>query len=549
MLISRILNSCWMTGCYREAKAFIRQAGQLRDAQQKVLLQNIHRNRDCWFGAQHGFSHIRTLEEFRRQVPLATYDDFRPAIHRICGGEQRVLTTEPVLLLEPTSGTSSQEKLILFTASLRHEFQVAVRAWIYDLFQHRPTARRGRAYWSISPLAHTQRMTAGGLPIGFADDTAYLGRWEQSIVRRTLAVPPEVALIADTGASRLATLFHLLQAEDLSLISVWSPTFLIQLLNHLQNEFVALCECIEKGSLSFAGMAVQPFAGRQFRPNPRRTAFLRKIISSTSDASEWVHKIWPQLALVSCWADGASAIYADSLQKLLPHVELQPKGLLATEAFVSLPLVEQDAPALAYRSHFFEFLPSGSGDESNPETLLADELQVGSQYEVVVTTGGGFYRYRLFDQVEVIGHYFQVPLLKFLGRANATSDLVGEKLTEAQASSAIQNTLSEFDIHPSFICLVPVPGPPARYSVLLTTPDQQHTPQSMTRLAKCIEEHLQQYPSYRYARELGQLAMIEIQWESSSQRGGWSAYEAACITSGQRLGNIKATVIANLKRS
>jgi hypothetical protein len=538
-----------MASCYREAKSFAVQAKHVRRAQVKVLLRTIRRNQDCWFGREYGFRHISSLEDFRKQVPLATYDEFEPAIDRICAGEKNVLTTEPVLLLEPTSGTSSREKLIPFTNSLRWEFQAGVRTWIYDLFRNRPAARRGKAYWSISPLAQTRRMTAGGLPIGFAEDTAYLGRWEQAIVRRTLAVPPEIALFSDVRASRLATLFFLLQSEDLSLISVWSPTFLIQLLSHLKEEFGTLCESIERGQTSFSESAGQPFDRRLFQPNPSRAAFLRNVFCASDDPSEWTSKIWSKLALVSCWADGASATYAAGLQQMLPQVDVQPKGLLATEAFVSLPLVGQIAPALAYRSHFFEFLPAGMGDANQHDTLLADELQVGSQYEVVISTGGGLYRYRMFDQVEVVGQYCQVPLLQFLGRANATSDLVGEKITEAQASSAIHRALSECELYPSFILLLPMDDPPARYAVFLEFTNQEPSKDKLATLANRIDELLRTSASYRYARELGQLGMINILLAPSTAEGFWPAYEASCIRNGQRLGNIKATVIANLKRS
>lgn len=43
--------------------------------------------------------------------------------------------------------------------------------------------------------------------------------------------------------------------------------------------------------------------------------------------------------------------------------------------------------------------------------------QVGGRYEVVVTNTSGFYRYRLGDIVEVVGFFYQVPLIDFLFRS------------------------------------------------------------------------------------------------------------------------------------
>ena len=101
-----------------------------------------------------------TIQDFQRRVPVSTNDDIEPYIARLAAGETNVLTHENVLLLEPTSGTTSGKKLIPYTKSLRAQFQRGIAAWIADLFQHRPAACRGRAYWSISPALGPRRVPA-----------------------------------------------------------------------------------------------------------------------------------------------------------------------------------------------------------------------------------------------------------------------------------------------------------------------------------------------------------------------------------------------------
>src|SRR6185436_1736085 len=96
-------------------------------------------------------------------------------------GHSNVLTSDKVELLEPTSGTTRRgSKLIPYTRSLRRQFQRAIAAWIWDLMRYRPAARNGRAYWSISPAFGGRRHTLQGVPIGFDDDTAYLGLFERA---------------------------------------------------------------------------------------------------------------------------------------------------------------------------------------------------------------------------------------------------------------------------------------------------------------------------------------------------------------------------------
>src|SRR6185369_1456475 len=98
---------------------------------------------------------------------------------------------------------------------------------------------------------------------------------------------------------------------------------------------------------------------------------------------------------------------------------IQSKGLLATEAFVSIPWEAQHP--VAVMSHFFEFA------SANGEILLAHELRHGETYSVIVTTAGGLWRYRLGDLVEVDGLAAATPSLRFLGRGTSVTDLCGEK--------------------------------------------------------------------------------------------------------------------------
>ena len=79
---------------------------------------------------------------------------------------------------------------------------------------------------------------------------------------------------------------------------------------------------------------------------------------------------------------------------------------------------------LAIRSHFFEFV------ESNGSVKLAHELQRGMEYTLLLTTGGGLYRYKLCDRVIVDDFVHETPSLRFLGKDDRVSDLFGEKLSD-----------------------------------------------------------------------------------------------------------------------
>jgi hypothetical protein len=514
-----------MLKCASERALFARACRRVRQTQADVLRQIVRANRDTWFGRRHGFANIDGPRAFQEQVPPATYSDFSPLVDRIATGESRVLTEEPVLLLEPTSGTTGGEKLIPYTASLRRQFQRGVSAWIADLFYHRPAVRAGRAYWSISPALGPPRRSPGGLPIGFDDDAAYLGRFEQFALRKLFVVPGDVARISDMAAFRRATLRHLLAAEDLSLISVWSATFLTALLA-LLSEPEALAKVFEP---SFANTSGSEWGKR-----------LQTIWRSSASLPEKLRQTWPRLALISCWTDAAAGQFLPELRQLFPDVEIQPKGLLATEGFVSLPIVGLPAPVLALRCHFFEFEEVAGG-----RIRLAHELERGGRYRVLLTTSGGLYRYHLRDEVEIVGFHRQCPLLRFLGKSDLVSDLVGEKLAEEHVRTLLNRLPSLAGSVWQFKLLVPVVGQPPRYRLYLQVFRETGFQPAMTgqvRLEACpteLQRGLEENPYYRHAVAVGQLAPVEVALLDSNQEPAWMIYERRCMELGQKCGDIK----------
>jgi hypothetical protein len=265
-----------------------------------------------------------------------------------------------VLLLEPTSGSTAATKHIPYTAALKAEFQQAIAPWVVNFFRHTPALLLGQAYWSVTPVTQRNQRTPGGLPIGFEEDSAYLGGWQRYLLQAVLAVPPLVRLIDDMEAFRYITLLFLLRSRSLALISVWNPTFLTLLVNRLPEWWPHLAADIGHGTLS-APTPLVPELQRQLitfnQPDPRRAAEIRAIFQEENDPALIHTRLWPHLRLISCWTEAQAAFHVLELARLFPQAQIQGKGLIATEGFVSLPLVGQTGAALAIRSHFFEFLP------------------------------------------------------------------------------------------------------------------------------------------------------------------------------------------------
>jgi hypothetical protein len=479
-----------------------------------------------------GFSRLMRVGEFQEAVPVSTPDSVAADMGRIAAGEPRVLTGAPVVRFEPSGGSSGASKLVPVTRGLLEEFHRALAPMLFELLQRRPAVRVGPSYWSISPMGRQRGRTAGGIPVGSVEDSAYFPRFLQPLLARVFAVPGDVARLPDVESCRYVTLWFLVACEDLVLISVWNPSFLTLLMDALEVHGERLAEDLERGTCRPPSIepAKQPHAAlsrMRFKPRPERARVLRRALQEGLSG----RRLWPRLALISMWTEAQAAHAVGPARRRFEGVEVQGKGLLATEGVITIPLFDTPAPVLAVRSHFYEFV-----DPERPDARprLAHELERGREYVVLLSTSGGLLRYRLGDLVRVEGFVGATPCLRFMGRADAVSDLVGEKLAATRVTTVLDAQLASVfgGARPRFAMLAPEWEAPPAYRLFLETdaPDER-----LDEAAEAIERSLREGFHYRYARELGQLGPVRALRVTDGARH----YEARCIALGQRAGDIK----------
>lgn len=425
-------------------------SGEPQDWLTGVLARNRHTAYLSRLGAP------QTMDEYRDRVPVCRYDELHPWLERIQAGEANILFAGRPVAYERTGGSSGGAKLIPYTREGLQDFQRDIVPWLARTAREHDLC--GKAYFAISP-ATRQPEFIQGIPVGLPD-AAYLGEQAGQVLCSVSAVPLETAIQPDVTIWRQQTLTALRAAHDLELISVWSPTFLLRLLEEV--------------------------------PDPEAC--------------------WPRLKVISCWASGSAARFAEALRTRLPHAVLQPKGLLSTEAVITVP-GEGDQPVPA-RHVFLEY-------EAEGVLRLERELTPGQDYGIVVTTASGLYRYRTDDRVRCMGHNARgQPILEFVGREGLTCDLAGEKLTEPFVSRC----LHQLSRHAMLIPDAERPG-----YVLVCENDRDAD------LLPHLEAALRDNPQYAYARDLEQLAPLR----ALKHPDPFAVVERCLLARGVRLGDVK----------
>lgn len=385
-------------------------------------------------------------------LPVVDADALRPWLERQRAEEGRVLVADRVRFYERTSGSTGPAKYIPYTRGLLRSFTGMFGVWAHDLLENGPPFSTGRMYFSVSPDLFPERATQKGVPVGTEDDRDYLSGWLGLALRPFWVSPPGVATERDPEAFRRRVCTHLVQERRLEVISVWSPSFLKVLLDWMETH-------------------------RDELPN-------RTLIG------DWA-ALWPDLKLISCWASGSSAWQADQLGRRFPGVLIQGKGLLATEAPVTVPLIGVgEVPVLD------EVLVEL--EEPGGRLVPLEQAEVGGEYGVVLSQVAGLSRYRLGDTVRVTGRHAQTPVLTLEGRGEV-SDLVGEKLSEGFVRGALE-TLRLDDAF--YVALI---ARRDHYVLLIDRSDWDRAT-----LAGMVDGALSASYRYRQARALGQLGAPRV---------------------------------------
>jgi hypothetical protein len=506
-----------------EHRTYQTALGQPQEAQLEQLQTILGANQACAYGRQFGFASIATAKAYRHRVPVVDYDQLAPMIERMCAGENSLLCQEPLACFETTGGSSAGARMIPYTESSLAAMQRALYPWLMDLSIHRPGITRGSSYWSISPALRKRQITTGGVPIGMPNDAVYFGNTVASYLEGLLAVPALLGACRKLDTWRYLTLRYLINSRKLSLISVWSPSFLLDLLAYLDEHLARFVDDIEKGELSIDTSDLPAtLDAAEFDANPTLADHLRASVQAGQVNAGY---LWPQLDTLSCWTDGSADLFVAELRQRFPDVHLQGKGLLATEAFISLPMTGAAAPVLALRSGFYEF------EDDAGRIHLCTELETGKSYAVIVTNHGGLYRYRLGDRVRCIGYFRKTPMLRFIGRVGLVSDLCGEKLSEDFVLRQLGRTRG-------FTTLLGSSYPQRRYVLVLD--DSRWSPTEASEYAARVDLDLQRNPQYQYARSIDQLsALVPLRVKSP-----WRHFADYCHLQHRQQGDIKPPALS-----
>ena len=358
------------------------------DAQREVLQDLVTSAQYTEFGRQYEFNKLFNIKTFKQTVPIHEYDDLKPYIERIMSGEQNVLWNTPVYWFAKSSGTTSDKsKFIPVSEESLEDCHYKAAKDVLTL------------YYQFNP--DSDLLTGKGLVIGGS---------------HTINPLNQEAQYGDLSAVLLQNSpfwGHWLRTPDLS----------IALMNEWESKIEMLAQnTINENVTSISGV-------------PTWTLVLfRRILEITGKKT--MSEVWPNLELYM--HGGVSFVpYKEQFQKIIGKPVHYLEMYNASEGFFAAQDVPGEEGMLLFVDHgiFMEFMPAGEYGKSNPETIGLQDVELGKNYALVISTNGGLWRYLVGDTVQFTS--LNPYKIKVSGRLKHFINAFGEEVIVENTDQAI----------------------------------------------------------------------------------------------------------------
>ncbi|BFG35855.1 hypothetical protein CerSpe_221290 [Prunus speciosa] len=501
----------------KDAKAlqFIEETTRNTDSvQESVLSEILSRNSETEYLKRFGLCGATDRDTFKSKVPVVTYEDLQPEIQRIANGDRSlILSSHPISEFLTSSGTSAGERKLMPTI---HE-ELDRRTLLYSLLMpvmnlYVPDLDKGKGLYFLFVKAESK--TPGGL-VARPVLTSYY-KSEHFKTRpydpyNDYTSPNEAILCADSFQSMYTQMVcGLVMRHQVLRVGAVFASGLLRAIRFLQLNWRQLAHDIHNGTLNpkITDPSLRESMSGTLKPDPELSSFIIKECCEEN----WegiIPRIWPNTKYLDVIVTGAMAQYIPTLDYYSNGLPLACTMYASSECYFGLNLKPMCKPSeVSYtimpNMAYFEFIPHDPSapplsKHSPPRLVDLADVEVGKEYELVITTYAGLCRYRVGDILEVTGFHNAAPQFRFVRRKNVLLSIDSDKTDEAELQKAIDNAsvlLREFNTsvveYTSFADTKTIPGHYVIYWELLVKDPANNSP-SHEVLDKCclaMEESL-----------------------------------------------------------
>lgn len=376
---------------YKQVDKFISKPIETQEALLNYLLRN---GKDTLYGVQHNFNSIKNKDDFRQTVPVSSYEDLRPYLDKIIvDKQQNVLWNKPVQWFAMSSGTTED----------RSKYIPVTRESLVD--GHFRCGRQllavyAQAYEDIRFLLGKTLILGGSQQVNNIGDGIFTGDISAILIKNT----PAWTSLGKTP-------------ERISLIADW------------EEKLELLTDYAKKADI------------RAFMGVPSWMLVLLKKIKE--ETGKELTDLWPNLEVF--FHGGVSFVpFREQYDKVINNPNMRYwETYNASEGFFGVQMYKDSRDMLLMLDSgvYYEFIPMSEWESENPKTLTLEEVELGVNYAMVISTNGGLWRYKIGDTIEFTSK--SPYLFRLTGRTKSFINAFGEEVIVDNADDAIKTACAE----------------------------------------------------------------------------------------------------------
>ncbi|KAL5571275.1 hypothetical protein UlMin_020872 [Ulmus minor] len=434
------------------------------EVQTQVLAEILSRSANVEYFERHGLNGCTDRKTFKKVIPIVTYEDLKPDIDRIANGDTSpILCSKPISEFLTSSGTSGGERKLMPTI----EEELGRRSLLYSLLmpvmsQYVPGLDKGKGMYFL--FIKSEAKTPGGLvarPVltSYYKSFHFKNRFNDPYTNYTS--PNEVILCPDSYQSMYSQLLcGLFQNREVLRVGAVFASGFIRAIKFLEKHWSSIAEDIRTGTLNpeITDFSVRDSVLKILKPNPDLADFIEEECRKES----WkgiITRLWPNTKYIDVIVTGTMSQYIPTLDYYSNGLPLVCTMYASSECYFGLnlnPLCKPSEvsytliPTMAY----FEFLPvnrrdgftnsiSESNSDKNQELVELVDVKLGEEYELVVTTYSGLYRYQVGDILKVAGFKNKAPQFSFVCRKNVVLSIDSDKTDEVELQNSVENATNK----------------------------------------------------------------------------------------------------------
>lgn len=386
---------------YKLIKTFFTINANLQDSsfddQEEILFWLIKKCKNTMFGNRYGFKHIKTIHDFQNQIPIFHYNDFETRIHAMLKGEKDISYPGKIDWFAVSSGTTwTTSKYIPITKEWlkKNHFKWGTELLaFYVKNNQRSQFLKGKwlvIWWTFQKNIYTWEDNVWFVSAILQKNTPWFVK--------SLKEPQEDVSYIENREEKLDAIVKQTVHKDITFIN-GSPGWLL-------NVIYKVLEYTGKKNIL------------EVRPNLE--AFF-----------------WGWLPIT---------LYKEQFEKLIPNPKMKYYQVYnASEWFFGIQDENfvDDMLLLTNHGTFYEFISLEDYKKNINKVLTLQEVEVGKEYVMLITTCSGLRRYVIGDIIVFTN--LKPRKIKITGRTKYFIDMIGERVFLGDIEKAVIETCKKTD--------------------------------------------------------------------------------------------------------